>query len=135
VIFIILAPKSFGFGGKTRLIFMERVKEKRDNCQIVIINWQDEFDSTAFNTYEQFLENFCAAISQYLGLLDNLDKYWNRKGTSNHKTTGYLSNSLLLQIESQLILVLEEMDIVFDHEEISQNFCEIFLHHHWLMSE
>jgi serine/threonine-protein kinase len=112
--------------GKTRLLnrLLDKVKEaKQDNCKIVIINWQDEFDSTAFNTYEQFLENFCAAISKHLELLDNLDKYWNRKGSPSNKTTGYLSDSLLPQIESQLILVLEEMDRVFDHEEISQDFC------------
>lgn len=112
--------------GKTRLLNRVLAKVKpaqQDNCQIVIINWRNEFDSTAFNTYEQFLENFCATISQYLGLPDKLDNYWNRRGSPNHKTTGYFSDYLLPQIESQLILVLQEMDLVFNYDKLALDFC------------
>lgn len=114
--------------GKTRLLnrVLKRVGQaQQDNCQIVILNWQNDFDRTVFNTYDKFLENFCAAISQYLGLPpDQLDEYWNRRGSPNNKTTGYFSDYLLPQIESKLILALEEMDLVFDRPRISQDFCD-----------
>ena len=38
-------------------------------------------------------------------------------------TTGYFSQSLLTQIDRQLILVLEEMDLVFDYPLIATDFC------------
>ncbi|CCQ70584.1 MAG: AAA-like domain-containing protein [Crocosphaera sp.] len=112
--------------GKTRLLnrVLAKVKEdKQDDCQIVILNWQNEFDSTTFNNYNEFLKNFCATSEKYLGLRNNLDTYWNNRGTPNNKTTGYFSQSLLTQIDRQLILVLEEMDLVFDYPLIATDFC------------
>lgn len=112
--------------GKTRLLnrVLVKVKEdKEDDCQIVILNWQNEFDSTTFNNYNEFLKNFCATSEKYLGLRNNLDTYWNDYGSANNKTTGYFSQSLLPQIDSQLILVLEEMDLVFDYPLIATEFC------------
>lgn len=112
--------------GKKRLLnrVLAKVKQDRqDSCQIVILNWQVEFDSTVFNTYAQFLENFCAAISKHLGLPDKIDQYWNRKGSPNNKTTGYFSDYLLPQSGSQLILVLEAMDLVFNYDSIAEDFC------------
>ena len=74
--------------GKTRLLnrVLAKVKEdKQDDCQIVILNWQNEFDSTTFNNYNEFLKNFCATSEKYLGLRNNLDTYWNNRGTPNNR--------------------------------------------------
>lgn len=130
----ILKPGSFlrikgpQYMGKTRLLnrVLAKVMEARqNNCQIVILNWQNEFDSTGFNTYEQFIKNFCGMISKYLELPDNLDQYWNRRGTLNNKTTNYFSDYLLPQIDSKLILVLEEMDLIFEYLPIAKDFCNL----------
>ncbi|MFN6565302.1 MAG: AAA-like domain-containing protein [Nostoc sp. ChiSLP01] len=128
----ILQPGSFvrikgpQYMGKTRLLnrVLAKIQEDRqDRCHIVILDWQNDFDSTVFHNYGLFLENFCAAVSRYLGLPDNLDMYWNQRGSPNSKTTNYFCDYLLPQIENQLILVLEKMERVFEYPSITQDFC------------
>jgi hypothetical protein len=112
--------------GKTRLLnrVLAKCQQKQDNCQIIIINWQNDFDSEAFDSYETFLKTFCAAISKYLGLPDDiLDKYWNNRGSTNNKATSYFADYLLSKIENWLILVLQEMDLVFNYDQLSLDFC------------
>lgn len=114
--------------GKTRLLnrVLAKVMEAtQNNCRIVTLNWQTEFDSTGFNTYEQFMKNFCGGIIKRLGLPDNLDRYWNQNGSTNSKTTNYFSEHLLLKINSKLILVLEEMDLIFEYLPIAKDFCNL----------
>lgn len=110
--------------GKTRLLnrLLETVqKAKQESCHIIIINFQNDLDSTTFKNYEEFLKVFCNLISKRLQLPD----YWDKKGSGNNKATGYFSGYLLPKIENQLILVLEEMDRVFEYPLISQDFCQL----------
>jgi serine/threonine-protein kinase len=111
--------------GKKRVLnrLLAKVQQAQENTHIVILNWQNNFDSTVFSSYDNFLENFCAAVSNYLELPDNLDKYWTKRGTPNNKTTTYFLEYVLPKIESRLILVLEAIDLVFKYPSINQDFC------------
>ncbi len=127
----ILQPGSFlrikapQYMGKTRMLnrVVERVKKK--DCQIVVLNFQKELDSTAFGSLEQFLRALCICIHYKLKLPGNLDKYWhNTGGTPNHKMGIYVNDYLFPQINSALILVLEDVDRVFE-QRFAQDFCDL----------
>jgi AAA-like domain len=129
----ILQPGSFlrikapQYMGKTRMLnrVLERVRKNQNDARIVVLNFQNKLDSTVFNSLEQFLQAFCVCISDHLKLPDNLARYWNEKnGTPNHKTTVYFETHLLTQIDSFLILVLENIDRVFEHP-LATDFCDL----------
>lgn len=119
-----LRIKAPQFMGKTRML--NRVlKRVESNYQIARVNFQKELDSEAFQSYEQFLKALCVSILHELELPNNLNQYWhNQGGTSNHKMGVYFKIHLLTKIDSALILVLEDIDRVFEHP-LAQDFCDL----------
>lgn len=119
----IKAPQNMG---KTRMLLRVLKRFRENGYQIVMLNFQNELDSTVFNNLEQFLYAFCVCVSHRLGLPNNLlDEYWhNKNGTPNHKTTVYFETHIFTQIDNPLILVLENVDLVFEHS-LAQNFCDL----------
>jgi hypothetical protein len=134
----LLRIKAPQYMGKTRMRNRVLNRFPNNDYQIVVVNsqnWLDVKDSnnlelisrelTAEET-ERHLMAFCVCVSYRLGLPDNiLDECWhNNIGTPNHKTTVYFEERILRQINSPLILVLENVDRVFGHP-LAQNFCNL----------
>jgi hypothetical protein len=122
----LLRIKAPQYMGKTRMLNRVLKRVKNNDYQIAVLNFQNRLDGTAFNNLEQFLKAFCVCISHLLGLPDNiLDEYWhNKNGTPNHKTTVYFETHIFTHIDNSLILVLENVDLVFEHL-LAQNFCDL----------
>jgi AAA-like domain/Effector-associated domain 4 len=122
----LLRIKGPKYTGKT--FFLNRLLAKLYNDEaltydIVVLDWQSEFDST-IHDQEQFLKSFCATVSHKLGLPDDLDKYWERRGTPTGNTTSYFDQYLLPKVQNQLILVLEGMDRIFHYPHpLPVDFC------------
>ena len=112
--------------GKTRMLNRVLERVRRNDYRIVMLNFQNELDNTVFNNLEQFLKAFCVCVSYRLGLPNNsLDEYWrNKNGTPNHKTTVYFENHIFTQIDNPLIIVLENVDRIFEHP-LAQDFCDL----------
>jgi hypothetical protein len=119
----IKAPQQMG---KTRMLNRVLGRFTNNDYQIAVLNFQNRLDSSAFNSLEQFLKAFCVGISDRLKLPNNLVKeYWHEKdGSLNHKTTVYFEDIILDRINSPLILVLEDIDRVFEHP-LATDFCDL----------
>jgi diguanylate cyclase (GGDEF)-like protein len=81
-----------------------------------------EADSAIFVNLEKFLRWFCTNIARQLSLESNLDDYWDEDMGSKTSCSVYLKGYLLAQLDSPLMLVLNEVNRVFEHPKIAQDF-------------
>lgn len=62
-------------------------------------------------------------IADELEMEDGLDAYWETaSGTSNRKCERYLKRSLLKKLDAPLVLCLDNVDQIFQYQEISADF-------------
>ena len=112
----IKAPQKMG---KTSL--MSRILEhsKQKGYRPVSLNLWSKENLTDFNN---FLQAFCANLSYELGLEDKIDQSWKRRLSSQVNCTNYLKDYLLKNINTPLVLGLDDIDKIFPYPEIAQEF-------------
>ena len=81
-----------------------------------------QVEESVFANLDKFLRWFCANISRQLGLKPMLDDYWDRDMGSKVSCTIYFEAYLLEQLNSPLVLTLNEVNRVFEHPKIAQEF-------------
>lgn len=110
--------------GKT--IFLDKILSqlKQQGYQTVTFDFK-MLGSDVLDRLEDFLKAFCSAVSDRLNLSENLNKYWNNFLSNNYRTTKYFQDYLLPQVSDQFILVLEQVDVVFEHPKIAKDFCNL----------
>lgn len=79
-------------------------------------------DAEFLTNLDQFLQWFCASITDELNLPDKLADHWQGVLGSKRKCTNYFQRYLLSEITSPLVLGLDEVDQVFQHPEIAAEF-------------
>ncbi|MDY6781725.1 MAG: AAA-like domain-containing protein [Cyanobacteriota bacterium] len=83
-------------------------------------------DSTYFSNLDKFLRWFCIQVSRELGLSAQLDEYWDEEdGGSKGNCTSYFEDYLLPADDSPLVLCLDDVDLVFSHSEIYEDFAAL----------
>lgn len=82
-------------------------------------------DSMVFSDLRQFSRWFCASVGQRLGLPNKLDEYWDDIFGCNSNTTDYFQTYLLAGIANSLVLALDNVDLVFEHPAIANDFCRL----------
>jgi plasmid stabilization system protein ParE len=105
--------------GKTHLMsrVFDHVKQK--GYRTVSINlWSKEY----FTDLNTFLQSFCTILSLELGLEEKTDEFWNKRLSSQTNCTNYLKKYLLENIDSPLVLGLDNIDEIFHYPEITQQF-------------
>lgn len=114
----IKAPKQMG---KTSLL--DRIVDyaSQQSYQTVRLNFL-QAENAVFNTLDKFLRWFCACVSHKLQLPSQLDDYWDKDRGSIVNCTTYFEAHLLEQINSPLVLALDEVDRIFQSSEITQGF-------------
>lgn len=114
----IKAPRQMG---KTSL--MQRIlhQGKQHGHQTAYLNFQSA-DSEFLSDIDQFLRWFCGSITEELDLEDRLEQLWKGSLGSKNKCTNYFRRYLLKTIDEPLTLGLDEVDQVFQHLEIAQEF-------------
>ena len=108
--------------GKSSLMSRILHHAEQQGCQVASLNFQ-EADTEFLSSLDNFFQWFCSAITDELHLPDKLGEYW--KGTvlgSKRKCTKYFERYLLAEINSPLVLGLDEVDEVFTHQEIARDF-------------
>jgi serine/threonine-protein kinase len=78
-------------------------------------------DSTLFTDLDQFLRWICQQVCRKLKRRDNLDDYWQGFG-SKDKCNAYFEECLLEELDTPLVLALDEVDMVFPHREVADDF-------------
>jgi hypothetical protein len=81
----------------------------------------EQADQGILSNLNQFLRWFCANISRQLGLETRLRDYWDEEFGSKVSCTIYFQCHILEQIDTPLILALDEVNRLFDYPEIAQN--------------
>lgn len=114
----IKGPKQMG---KTSL--MARILHHSDQQGYKTVPLSFELaDGKIFTDLDKFLRWFCAAVGRRLQLPNRLDDYWDDIFGSNFNCTAYFEEYLLAQIDSPLVLGLDEVHRVFDYPDIATDF-------------
>lgn len=87
----------------------------------VTVDFQ-QADSAIFASLDKFLRWFCTDIAHQLELEPHLDNYWDEEIGSNFSCSVYMKGYLLKQIDRPLVLVLNEVNRVFEYPNIAQDF-------------
>ncbi|PKH06002.1 AAA-like domain-containing protein [Moritella sp. Urea-trap-13] len=107
--------------GKSSL--MLRVLDQADveDYQKVIIDFQLADRSTLSNL-DALLRWICFQITSQLGIDSVIDDYWNELIGSKLSCTTYLQQYILTQQSKPIILVFNELNIIFDFDDVSRDF-------------
>ncbi len=114
----IKAPKQMG---KTSLMARILQQARAHELKTVTLSFQLA-DATVFTDLTRFLKWFCAIVTRSLGLPNQLAEYWDDIFGSNYNCMDYFENYLLAEIDSPLVLALDEVDVVFNYPEIATDF-------------
>jgi class 3 adenylate cyclase len=107
--------------GKTSLMARILQYARTQSVQTVTLSFQLA-DATVFSDLTRFLQWFCAIVTRSLGLPNRLADYWDDIFGSNYNCTDYFENYLLTEIDSPIVIALDEVDIVFNYPEIATDF-------------
>lgn len=79
-------------------------------------------NKSVFASLDKFLQWFCANVGQELQLPNQLVDYWDEFLGSNVNCKAYFEEYLLKEIDAPLALCLDEVDRVFQHPDIADDF-------------
>jgi hypothetical protein len=114
----IQAPRHMG---KSSLLNRLIAHAKTRGYLVVNLDFQ-QADENVFSHLDKFLRWFSANIARKLRLPPKLDDYWDEETGSKVSCTFYFEDYLLEEVNSPILLTLNEVNIVFEHPEIAQDF-------------
>ncbi|KOP23768.1 diguanylate cyclase [Hapalosiphon sp. MRB220] len=114
----IKAPKKMG---KSSLILRILAHATNLGYKTVSLDFQ-QADKAVFVNIDKFLRWFCANLSRELQLEPRLNEFWDEDMGSKISCSLYVQTYLLQSIKTPLVLVLDEVDWVFDYPEIASEF-------------
>ncbi|MCL1464800.1 AAA-like domain-containing protein [Argonema galeatum] len=119
----IQAPKQMG---KTSLLNRIIAHAESKGYRTARLNFLDA-DAANFGNLNNFLGWFSANITSLLELPDLIGDYWKLAAIIGSKLSckSYFKRHLLQQIESPLVLALDEADRILQYPEISQDFFDM----------
>lgn len=111
--------------GKTSLMIriLHQAQQRCSENQITLIPLSlQRADKSVFTDLDRFLRWFCASIARKLRLSTAVDDYWSDVFGSKSNCTAYLEDCVLSELDGVLILALDQVDEVFLHPEIADDF-------------
>ncbi|WP_299490167.1 AAA-like domain-containing protein [Acaryochloris sp. IP29b_bin.137] len=78
-------------------------------------------DNQLFSNLDQFLRWFCEQVGRKLKKFDQIDEFWSGFG-SKDKCNAYFEECLLEELDQPLVLGLDEVDLVFPHRQVADDF-------------
>lgn len=114
----IKAPRKMG---KSSLLLRIGAYANSLNYRTVTIDLQ-QADNQAFSSLDRFLRWFSANVSLELGLEPQLDRYWKTEIGSKVSCTIYFQSYILTHLNAPLVLLLNEVNRIFEYPEIARDF-------------
>lgn len=114
----IRAPRDMG---KTSLALRLLAFAKQQGYNTVKLDFH-QIDPLRLSDLNHFFHYFCWRIAKELGIEPNLHDNWDEEVGSKLSCFFYLKNYLLPQLKSPLVLVLEQVDRLFEYPQIFQEF-------------
>ncbi len=107
--------------GKTSLALRLLDQARVQAMEVVFLNFQ-QADSIVFTSIDRLLRWFCANLSRRLKLEIRLDDYWNLELGSKMSCTYYLEEYILSCLEQPLVLLLDEVNRLFQYPQVAEDF-------------
>ena len=114
----IKAPRQMG---KTSLMTRVLHHAETQGCRKVPVCFQ-QADSEIFADLNLFLLWFCETVTYELGLENRVETYWQSRSGKKVRASNYFREYLLTEIKEPLVLGLDEVDLIFQHENIANDF-------------
>ncbi|WP_414528079.1 AAA-like domain-containing protein, partial [Nodularia chucula] len=114
----IRAPRQFG---KTSLIAQGLNQATEYQFRTAVISLQLA-DKEVFSSLSQFLQWLCVMVSRSLDLPNRVEELWNPLFGHNYSCNEYFETYLLAADSSPLLLVLDEVNILFSYSDIAVDF-------------
>lgn len=110
--------------GKTWFVeqLLNQVKER--HYRSVTLSFCDA-DRAVFTDLQTFLKWFCISVGNSLELPSQLEERWQNDLGNNSNCTNYFETYLLAGINTPLVLVLDDVDLVFEKREVADDFCKL----------
>ncbi|GAX43043.1 hypothetical protein NIES4075_40530 [Tolypothrix sp. NIES-4075] len=112
------APRQMG---KSSLMTRILDHASKQSYKTAFVNFQS-VDGELLGDLDLFLQWFAASITDALSLPEKLEEHWKGVLGSKNKCTNYFGRYLLLSIDTPIALGLDEVDEVFKHEAIANDF-------------
>jgi AAA-like domain/CHAT domain len=72
------------------------------------------FNQEAIADADVFYRQFCLVLTEQLGLPDRLEEFWKTGVGNNQRCTSYMQSYVLRELDSPLVLAMDEVDRMFD---------------------
>lgn len=110
--------------GKSSLLI--RILDYGHNLGYHIVNLDfKEAEQKIFQSLNQFLQWFCTNVTQQLGIKNSLENNWDWEMGSNTNCTLYFQNVILSQLNSPLVLAINELQRVLEYPSLAQDFLSL----------
>lgn len=107
--------------GKTSLMNRILVRALQQDYKTAFLDFQ-QAEETVLNNLNKLLRWFCASLARQLKLEPKLNEYWDEDLGSKMSCTLYVQEYLLESMSNPIVLALEEVSILFENAQISQEF-------------
>ncbi|MBD2114660.1 AAA-like domain-containing protein [Nodosilinea sp. FACHB-141] len=114
----IKAPRQMG---KTSLMARILHHAESQGYQTIAVSMQ-RADSTMFGDLDQLLRWLCSRVGRRLKRLDELADYWDPAVGVKDRCNDYFFECLLEEIDEPIVLALDEVDLVFPHRVVADDF-------------
>ncbi len=106
----IKAPRQMG---KSSLLIRVMQAAQKAGKRVVFLDFQ-LFDKSTLTNADVFFRQFCAFLTDELGMEDRLEEYWKSPLGSAQHTTRYVERHLLKELGGPLVLVMDEVESILD---------------------
>lgn len=110
--------------GKSSLILRVLERAMSQGFSTVNLDFQ-QADKAVFTSLDKFLRWLCANLSRELQLEAKLNDYWDEDMGSKVSCSIYFQSYLLPVLVNPLVLVLNEVDLIFEYPEIAGEFLSL----------
>ena len=114
----IKAPRQMG---KTSLMNRVLAHAARENYKTALLHFQ-QADNSILTDFNRLLRWICVNLTRQLKLESDINDYWDEELGSKMSCNFYIQACILQQIDSPLVLALEEVNEIIEHPQIAKEF-------------
>lgn len=110
--------------GKTWFVehLLNQVQENQ--YRSVTLSFRDA-DRAVFTDLQTFLKWFCISVGNSLELPNQVEEKWQDGLGNNSNCTSYFETCLWADLNTPLVLVLDDVDLVFEQHNVADDFCRL----------
>jgi hypothetical protein len=101
--------------GKSSLLLRTVDAAIKSNKRVVFLDFQ-LLDQEVLENADRFYRQLCTVLTEQLDLPDRVAEFWQDGLGNNQRCTRYLQNYVLRELNSSLVLAMDEVDRIFDRE-------------------